>query len=98
LQKQANVFFAAEKLARIPCMDRQYSIQFLNALYSLGANVDLSKYRPQRFTSNECIVLELIVNTDYVYRKRILLELLKTRPFEIEEMTRNSFRINWISE
>lgn len=76
-------------------MDRQYSIQFLDALYALGAEVEVSKFWK---TGDVYLVLELTIVANYVNSKQILIELIKTRPLSIEEIVKNIFRITWLGK
>lgn len=93
--QDAQVFFTANKHARIPNLDRQYSVQFIDGLYHLGADVKVSKVL--NIENNILLALELIVCASYQCKKHIILELLKTNVLNLEEVKQNVFRVNWLN-
>jgi hypothetical protein len=91
MNEEASRYLQHYGTSRIPYIGRQNSILFVDRLYKKNAlSVSVSATGVNQF------IIEILVicgNSNSV--KNILLEILKAKPYAIEESRRNCFRVKW---
>jgi hypothetical protein len=91
MNEEASRYLQYYRTSRIPYIGRQNSCLFIDRLYKKEAlSVSVSATGVNEF------ILEIIIVCGASNSvKDILLESLKTKPYAIEEVKRNIFKVKW---
>lgn len=91
MNEEAYRYLQQYGVSKIPYIGRENSFLFVERLYKKNAlSVSVSAVGVNNF-----IIEMLVISGGSNSVKDILLEILKTKPYAIEESRRNCFRVKW---